>query len=157
MTRDDQIFDFELDFAGTLHCIPMIVRFKLDQCGIKLSLRQWNRFDLEDRQQLIRRPCQSTSQITAWRAFLVLLISVRAGEPAKELPIDTRPQWDDCAVAPVSVNDRIADLSLPPLNAHVWAGLSQLQRFTLIKLTRGGHDNENFEPALREFGVFCAD
>ena len=28
MTRDDQIFDFELDFAGTLHCIPMVVRLQ---------------------------------------------------------------------------------------------------------------------------------
>ncbi|NVN38861.1 nitrate reductase associated protein, partial [Komagataeibacter swingsii] len=29
--------------------------------------------------------------------------------------------------------------------------LSVLQRFALLKLTRPGHENQNFEPALREF------
>lgn len=153
MTRDDQIFDFELDFAGTLNCIPMIVRFKLDLCGIKLSLKHWNRFDLEDRRQLILRPCQSTSQIAAWRAFLILLIQVRTGEQAKELPIDPHPPWDDCTTVPALILDRIADQALPAPAPQVWASLSPLQRFALIKLTRGGHDNENFEPAMREFGV----
>ncbi len=34
-----------------------------------------------------------------------------------------------------------------------WRALSDLQRFTLTKLTRAGHDNENFFPALVEFGL----
>jgi len=34
-----------------------------------------------------------------------------------------------------------------------WKNLNSLQRFALIKLTRGGHENENFIPALREFGL----
>lgn len=28
-----------------------------------------------------------------------------------------------------------------------------LQRFALYKLTRPGHDNDNFLPAMREFGL----
>jgi hypothetical protein len=44
-----QIFEFELDFVRTLRCVPMIVRFKLDTCGVKLSLTHWNRFDWFDR------------------------------------------------------------------------------------------------------------
>jgi hypothetical protein len=31
--------------------------------------------------------------------------------------------------------------------------LSVLQRFALFKLTRPGHDNDNLEPAMREFGL----
>lgn len=38
-------FQFESDFVATLRCIPMIVRFKLDLCGVKLSLKAWSRFD----------------------------------------------------------------------------------------------------------------
>ncbi|MNU04240.1 hypothetical protein D3C72_2485620 [compost metagenome] len=34
-----------------------------------------------------------------------------------------------------------------------WQRLTSLQRFTLLKLTRGGHENANFVPALREFGL----
>jgi hypothetical protein len=89
MMDDLQIFDFERDFAGSLRCIPMIVRFKLDQCGVKLSLRQWS--------QLCQRP-------------------------------GPRP---------------------PCLS--IWARWTPLQRFALFKLTRAGHDNDNFGPALVEF------
>ena len=32
-----------------------------------------------------------------------------------------------------------------------WAALAPLQRFALYKLTRPGHKNENFLPAMREF------
>jgi len=37
------VFAFKLDFGGTLRCIPMSVRLKLDQTGIRLSLKQWNK------------------------------------------------------------------------------------------------------------------
>ena len=33
MNADWPIFQFETDFAGTLHCIPMCVRFKLTRAG----------------------------------------------------------------------------------------------------------------------------
>jgi hypothetical protein len=152
----DGIFAFERDFAGALHCIPMVVRLKLDLCGVKLSLRHWNRFDLPDRRQLIRRPCRTASEIAAYRANLVLLIAIRAGEAARELAIEPRPEWEDCARVPVSILDRARRLGLPAPSLRAWAGLTPLQRFALIKLTRGGHDNDNFEPALREFGVLVA-
>ena len=45
------LFDFERDFAGSLRCIPMIARQKLDIVGIKLSLRQWSRFTRDERRQ----------------------------------------------------------------------------------------------------------
>jgi hypothetical protein len=35
----------------------------------------------------------------------------------------------------------------------VWRGLSELQRYALIKLTRDKHENANFVPALIEFGA----
>ena len=53
MATETSIFAFELDFAGTLRCIPMVVRFKLDQAGIKLTLRQWSRLDRAERQDLV--------------------------------------------------------------------------------------------------------
>ncbi len=52
-----QIFDFERDFAGSLRCIPMIVRFKLDFVVVTLSLRQWSRLGHRDRELLVGMPC----------------------------------------------------------------------------------------------------
>jgi hypothetical protein len=37
------------------------------------------------------------------------------------------------------------------LTLQQWASLTPLQRFALIKLSRSGHENSNFLPALQEF------
>ena len=37
------------------------------------------------------------------------------------------------------------------ITAQQWKELSPLQRFALIKLSRRGHENRNFYPALQEF------
>ena len=76
--NDTQLFDFESDFVATLRCVPMAVRFKLDACGIKLTLRQWSRFTRQDRQDLLTAACDSPAEIGAYRAALIALIAVRA-------------------------------------------------------------------------------
>lgn len=43
-------------------------------------------------------------------------------------------------------------MALPP-TATQWAALLPLQRFALVKLARSRHENENFVPAMREFGL----
>jgi hypothetical protein len=50
------LFAFEADFAQDLRCIPMVVRWKLDRCGIKLKLAHWLKLSLAQRQWLIDRP-----------------------------------------------------------------------------------------------------
>jgi hypothetical protein len=34
-----------------------------------------------------------------------------------------------------------------------WQQLKPVRRFALIKLSRPGHENKNFKPALKEFGL----
>jgi hypothetical protein len=150
---DRQIFDFERDFAGTLRCIPMIVRFKLDQCGVKLSLRQWSWFEWGERDQLVRRPCSTEREISAYRAWLVVLIDVRAGEQAMDVVVDPHPEWKDACQVPARVTDYALRQGLSLPSAEMWESWTPLQRFALFKLSRPGHDNDNFEPALREFGA----
>ena len=72
--NDTQLFAFEDDFVATLRCVPMAVRFKLDACGVKLSLRQWSRFTPGERHQLLMAPCGSPAQEDAYRAVLHDLI-----------------------------------------------------------------------------------
>lgn len=153
---EEMIFEFERDFAGSLRCIPMIVRFKLDQCGVKLSLRQWSRFNHDDRAELVARPCMSSEQIADYRDLLVRLIETRANEAAIHLPVDTDPAWADLRKVPERVIHCTANLGLPLPNPEAWRTLSPLQRFALFKLTRPGHDNDNFEPAMLEFGLLGA-
>jgi hypothetical protein len=147
------IFEFERDFAGALQCIPMVVRFKLDACGVKLSLRQWNRFSRNERQTLVSAPCGAKGEVAEYRTELIRLINARAGEMAVELPIDPAPEWADTGHVPGRLAHYAAQRGLSPPSLDDWASLAPLQRFALVKLSRPAHDNDNFEPAFCEFGL----
>ena len=145
-----QFFQFEADFVESLRCIPMQVRLKLDTCGVKLKLNQWNQFNQIDRQQLIDLPCETSSEATAYREFLHQLIRAQTGMDATDLAIDPAPPWADPVTIPASVHAKSTEVGVT-LSLTQWATLTPLQRFALIKLSRSGHENHNFLPALREF------
>ncbi|MEY3300341.1 MAG: hypothetical protein RLZZ597_3601 [Cyanobacteriota bacterium] len=152
MADTSSLFRFELDFADTLHCVPMGVRLKLDTCGIKLSLAQWNQFDRAERQQLIDRPCDQPEAIVAYGNYLATLVDQHHSGPLKTLAVDPHPPWHRADGIPPSVQQRTEVLGLA-LTVAQWQSLSPLQRFALVKLSRPSHENHNFLPALKEFGL----
>ncbi len=156
MTAANTIFEFETDFAGTLRCIPMAVRLKLDRSGIKLSLKQWSRFDRDERAQLLERDCDSDAARSAYRGYLAGLIETSAKQTVEYLEPAAAPEWFDVRRVPPRIVAWADGLGVPPPTAQQWSQLSALQRFALFKLTRPGHDNDNFVPALREFGLLMA-
>jgi hypothetical protein len=147
------LFEFERDFAGSLRCIPMIARQKLDIVCIKLSLRQWSQFSREDRETLTKLPCTTADEQAAYRALVAHLIAACSNEPLRPLDASTLADWQEPDRMPEAVMGQAqADGVVPPTPAQ-WAGLTPLQRFALIKLARSKHENENFVPAMKEFGV----
>ena len=151
--NDNQLFAFEDDFVASLRCIPMAVRLKLDRSGIKLSLRQWSRFTREDRQALLDAPCRTCGEVAAYRERLVELVALRAKEEAKPLAEPPAPIWESPMATPPVVASFAKSVGVSPPTARAWGELTELQRFALIKLTRDSHDNVNFVPAMREFGL----
>ena len=148
-----QIFAFETDFAGALYCIPMVVRRKLDQCGVKVSLKQWNRFTLEERERLVAQGCETAEEVEAYGRYVVSLIEARTHTAAELLEKDPGRDWNDTAQVPARLIDYANNLGVRPPSVAQWAALAPLQRFALFKLTRPGHSNDNFIPAMREFGL----
>ncbi|MBD2328206.1 nitrate reductase associated protein [Alkalinema sp. FACHB-956] len=147
-----QFFQFEADFVESLRCIPMQVRFKLDTCGVKLKLHQWNQFTQADREALVEMPCQSAAEIQQYHDFLHRMIQERTGETATDLPVEQHPDWEIENAIPDSVVAKVTTENTT-LETVQWATLSPLQRFALIKLSRSNHENSNFMPAMREFGL----
>jgi len=147
------IFGFESDFAGGLYCIPMSVRLKLDEIGVKVSLKHWNKLSREERDQLLIRPCDAEPSRRSYRDYLVAALKARTGAEAQALPIEPHPEWADAGRVPAQVTQYFHSHGLAPLSQPQWSGLTPLKRFVLIKLTRPGHSNDNFMPALREFGL----
>lgn len=153
MFENSKIFGFERDFAGSLRCIPMITRQKLDMIGIKMTLRQWSRLSHEERSRLVDMPCQTQSEQDAYRAFVLDRIAARADEPVRYLGEQGLEEWQQSEAVPQAVLTQAqTDLVAPPTSQQ-WAALTPLERFALIKLARSQHENENFVPALKEFGI----
>lgn len=147
-----EFFQFESDFVESLRCIPMQVRYKLDTCGVKLKLQHWNQFGEAERQALVDRPCTTPEDIQAYRDQLQQLIVQSTGTPAKTLPIDDHPAWLNSTTIPAETQIKAEELHVT-LTLEQWRSLTPLQRFALIKLSRPGHENRNFLPALQEFGL----
>jgi hypothetical protein len=146
-------FQFESDFVESLRCIPMAVRYRLDTCGIKLKLEQWNHFSEADRQRLVEMPCYTPEETASYRQALSDLIWQRTQSVATDLPVEAHPDWMEVGHIPLSVQEKAQSLGTL-LAVENWRSLTPLQRFALIKLSRSSHENRNFGPALREFQLF---
>lgn len=145
-------FQFEADFVNSLHCIPMQVRMKLDTCGVKLKLNHWNKFSQQERQALVEMPCTTTQEITAYEQHLQQLVVEHTGVPASKITIDPHPPWMDATTIPDNIQEKAQEFGVS-ITSSQWESLTPAQRFSLIKLSRPSHENNNFSPALKEFGL----
>jgi hypothetical protein len=145
-------FAFESDFVNSLRCIPMVVRMKLDTCGVKLKLSHWTRLSQSERQALVSMPCETAPEAALYRESLQKLLVEKTGAPAGELPVEASPAWLDGSGVPESVREKAREFQVD-LTPERWRGLTPARRFALIKLSRPGHENHNFYPALQEFDL----
>jgi hypothetical protein len=147
---DVTYFKFENDFVEeNIRCIPMIVRFKLDVCGIKLKLSEWSRMNKKEREMLAELPMDTREEIFYYRAYLKDLIFARTGSQATELTaINTT--WATTNDIPEDVVNNVSRYS-GSLSLMQWQQLTDLQRFALIKLSQSSHEHKNLPKALREF------
>lgn len=143
-------FEFEADFVDSLRCIPMQVRYKLDTCGIKLKLSDWNHMTQAEREALVELPCTTDTEIQAYQDYLQQLIIKNTGIPPATLPIEPEPAWLNSSTIPESIQEKAQEIGVT-LTLSEWINLTPLQRFALIKLSRSGHENKNFPKAITEF------
>ena len=150
---DKNYFEFEQDFMeNNMRCIPMLVRFKLDTVGIKLKIREWSRFSLDERIELALKSCTTPEEIKKYRNELRDLIKKYTAAEATVLNIDFNPGWKSVELIPEALQMKAAEFGWK-IKLPKWKSLNNLQRFALLKLCRPGHENVNFPKAYREFGM----
>jgi hypothetical protein len=148
-----QYFKFEEDFVeDNIRCIPMIARFKLDACGIKLKLNEWSRMNEEERTCVSEYPCSSEEEIRSYRQYIKTLVRIRTSNEAQDMEVDTNPGWANPDLIPEILAQKLAEQN-NIITLKQWQDLNDLQRFVLVKLSRPGHENRNFPIAMREFGL----
>ena len=151
-TDQDYIFEFESELEKNLTFIPIVLRFKLDRCGIKLSLSQWNQMPVDRRVQLLALRCDSDETVAQFRRAVIGAITEFTGEEPALIPISAPPRPTDI---PRTVIDTMVRLGHRPPSVAQWQALTELQRFALKKLTRNDQEHRNLVPALREFGLLA--
>lgn len=149
---DTFFFGFESDFVSTLKCVPMIVRYKLDSCGVKLKLHEWAKFSLTDKESLATLPCFDADEIQQYRNYVLQLVKSYFAYEASLLGF-VDDNWNNISKVPDEIQHKAAEWECPSLSLNSWIKLTVLQRFALVKLSRSGHEGKNFPVALREFGV----
>jgi hypothetical protein len=149
-----EYFDFEQDFMeDDIRCIPMIVRFKLDLCGVKLKLKEWSKMTINEREQLATLPVDSASNLLGYTIYLKEMIYKQTGEEATLIAGENFDQvmWANNYLPGVLAMK--LEASNMAISLEQWQNLSTLRRFALVKLARPGHENKNFPRAMREFGL----
>jgi hypothetical protein len=148
-----RVYAFESDFAGDLRCLPMAVRRKLDLAGVKLKLVHWHGLTGEERQRLLAW-ADDEGSLAAMCAWLLERSRALPQGPASLLAPAVDEAWHQESILPESLAASCRQLGLH-LRPQGWAGLDELQRFTLVKLSHPGHEHRNLARALEEFGVLA--
>ncbi|GGB94539.1 nitrate reductase associated protein [Dyadobacter sediminis] len=145
-----EFFRFESDFVSTLKCIPMIVRYKLDSCGVKLKLHEWVKFTLADKETLAFLPCYSEQEIEQYGVFVSGLVQQYFGISASLLT-HVDDSWNELHQVPAEVQQKAFEYHCGEILLKHWIAMPTLQRFALVKLCRSGHEGKNFPVAVKEF------
>lgn len=149
---DSQFFGFEADFVDSMRCIPMAARLRLDRTGVKLKLNEWSKLPSDLRLALAQGPCASPQERAYWKEHLVGLVEKACGARPSLMPEPVDEVWEDAGKVPDQVRDQARSLGMT-VAPEAWASLRPLKRFVLVKLSRPGHENRNFAPAMIEFGL----
>ncbi len=130
----------------------MVVRYKLDAADKKLQLDEWSRLTSAEKQTLAEMPCASPPQIEAYRSYLSERIWEHSAKKIKDLGgVDAA--WEEMDSVPTEVLEKAQEWQCTPPTLAQWSSLDLLQRFALVKLSRSGHEGENFPKAIVEFGI----
>lgn len=148
------LFNFEQDGRYALRRIPMCVRYRLDECGLKISLAAWILLSRDEREKLLTISIDAALVRQTFRDTLLEMLKPHADNPdatIEEAAVNPKPAC--LQTVPTVMVAHLTELALPVPALNQWQNLSNLQRFTLIKLTRPSHRNSNLRLALQEFGL----
>jgi hypothetical protein len=128
-----RIFDFEREADPDLQWIPYVVRMKLDLCGLKIGLAQWQALAPQVRQSLLEAPAESNLEIEQFASRLGAELSVVGEQPPERLPEARRAavaSWKEPCPVASAVAEALASEGVPDR----WNRLDRLGRYLVYTL-----------------------
>lgn len=142
-------FQYEAEFYPDLNRLPLHLRMKLDLTGIKLSLRQWLAFSLEERRVLCHLPVSDTEERQAFVDYINFLCQRYNGFPAPRVPPLSPALW--------SAQDRIPEPVLKKsrdngrsITLEEWTDWQSHEQYALYKTAVSKDEPEKFVAVLAE-------
>ena len=140
----------ESDIYPSLSRIPLHVRMKLDVTGIKISLKDWLAFSIEERTVLCHLPVETEEEKQAFASYLDFLSRRYRGEPVAKTEAMSDSLWDSVLQVPATVARKSAS-QIPPVTIEEWRRWKSYQRYALYKTALSQSEPEQFFAVLKEF------
>ena len=142
-------FDYEAAYYPNLDRLPLHVRMKLDLTGVKLSLKDWLAFHIEERIVICHLPVEDEDEKQAFRKYLNFLSQQYCGAPAKMLPPMDPFSW--------AISDRVPGPVLEQSSGNgkavtleEWTNWASHQRYALYKTAVSRSEPEKFFAVLEQ-------
>ena len=143
-------YRFESEIYPTLRLIPLHVRMKLDLTGVKISLKTWLAFSMEERAALCHLPAETEEEKTTFVSYLDFLSRRYFDEEVVLISPVTDPPWEKPDRIPDPVQSRSKETGRA-VTTQEWSHWDLCQRYALFKLSVSKNEPEQFFAALREF------
>jgi hypothetical protein len=140
-------FDYEAAYYPKLDRLPLHVRMKLDLTGVKLSLKDWLAFHIEERTVICHLPVDDEDEKQAFREYLNFLSQKHCGAPAKTLPPVEPFLWEIADQVPSPVLEQSAGDG-KGVALQEWINWASHQRYALYKTAVSRSEPEKFFAVL---------
>jgi hypothetical protein len=140
----------ESDIYPSLSRIPLHVRMKLDVTGIKISLKDWLAFSIEERTVLCHLPVETEEEKQVFSSYLDFLSRRYRGAPVATTAALSSSIWENAHQVPIPVAGKSAS-QIPPITIEEWRHWQSHQRYALYKTALSQSDPEQFFAVLKEF------
>jgi hypothetical protein len=143
-------YQHESDIYPSLSRIPLHVRMKLDVTGIKISLKDWLAFSIEERTVLCHLPVGTEEEKQVFSSYLDFLSRRYRGVPVATTAAMSSSIWESAHQVPVPVAGKSAS-QIPPVTIEEWRHWQSHQRYALYKTALSQSEPEQFFAVLKEF------
>jgi hypothetical protein len=142
-------FDYEAAYYPKLDRLPLHVRMKLDLTGVKLSLKDWLAFHIEERTIICHLPVDDEDEKQAFRKYLNFLSLQYCGAPAKSVPPMDPFSWEISDRVPGPVLEQ-SGRNGKAVALEEWKNWASHQRYALYKTAVSKSEPEKFFAVLEQ-------
>ena len=141
------VFDYEAAYYTNLERLPLHVRMKLDLTGVKLSLKDWLAFHIEERTVICHLPVDDENEKQAFTKYLNFLSRMYCGVPVKIIPAMDPLTWEISDRVPGPVLEQSGG-NVSTVTLEEWTNWAPHQRYALYKTAVSRSEPEKFFAVL---------